>query len=119
MTLVFDTTANNSGIHNGAAKLIEENLGRKLLYFACRHHIFEIFVGVVWKKLFDNIFGPEIKFFAEFKTAWPALDKQLPIKTLAVEGTWLQNLKEQTKQHLTYLLANKDTTTLPRGDNYC
>ena len=44
VALVFDTTASNSGIHNGTAKLIEENLGRKLLYLACRHHIFEIFV---------------------------------------------------------------------------
>ena len=118
VALVFDTTASNCGIHNGAAKLIEENLGRKLLYLACRYHIFEIFVGAVWKKLFGNIFGPENKFFAEFKTTWPALDKQLPIETLAVEGTWLQNLKEQTIQHLTHLLAKEDATTFPR-DDYC
>ena len=116
VALVFDTTASNSGIHNGAAKLIEESLGRKLLYLACRHHILEIFVGAVWKKLFGNIFGPENKFFANFKASWPTLDKELPIETLEIEGTWLQTIKEQTIKHLTHLLANENAATFPRDD---
>lgn len=42
------------------------------------------------------------------------MDKQLPMEALDVEGTWLQNIKEQTIQHLTHLLANEDPTTFPR-----
>jgi len=38
-SLSFDTTASNTGHINGACKLIEEKIGRKLLYLACRHHI--------------------------------------------------------------------------------
>ena len=45
--LVFDTTASNSGINKGAAKLIEEKLGKKVFYFACRHHITEVIIGSV------------------------------------------------------------------------
>ena len=33
--LVFDTTSSNSGWKNGAAKLLEEQLGRKVFYHAC------------------------------------------------------------------------------------
>ncbi|KAG0714022.1 hypothetical protein GWK47_014951 [Chionoecetes opilio] len=35
--LVFDTTASNSGVHRGAAKLLEQQLDRKVFYLACRH----------------------------------------------------------------------------------
>ena len=46
--MVFDTTASNSGSIKGAAKLIEDDLGRKLLWLACRHHTFELMIGAVW-----------------------------------------------------------------------
>ena len=42
--LVFDTTSSNSGWKNGAAKLLEEQLGRKVFYHACRHHIYELVI---------------------------------------------------------------------------
>lgn len=38
----FDTTASNSGRLRGAAVLLEQKLGRSLLYLPCRHHICEI-----------------------------------------------------------------------------
>ncbi len=40
----FDTTASNSGEHNGAAKILEELLDRALLWLACRHHIGELHI---------------------------------------------------------------------------
>ncbi|KAG0710025.1 hypothetical protein GWK47_023669 [Chionoecetes opilio] len=43
-TLVFDTTASPSGVHRGAAKLLEQQLDRKVFYLACRHHILEVLV---------------------------------------------------------------------------
>ena len=116
--LVFDTTASNNGIHSGAAKLIEENLGKKLFYLACRHHILEIFVGAVWKKLFGNILGPDNKFFADFKVSWPIINKQLPVETLNLEGTgtWLLDMKEQCIKDLNTVLLNEDSEIFPRDD---
>ena len=46
-SLVFDTTASNSGVHKGAAKLLEDKLQRKIFFLARRDHISEIvIVGV-------------------------------------------------------------------------
>ena len=45
--LVFDTTSSNSGWRNGAAKLLEEQQGRKAFYRACRHHINELVIRAV------------------------------------------------------------------------
>ena len=40
--LCFDTTATNTGQVNGVCALLESKLDRSLLYFACRHHVFEL-----------------------------------------------------------------------------
>jgi hypothetical protein len=42
--LCFDTTASNSGVHQGACKLIEQDIGRPLFYFPCRHHVAELHI---------------------------------------------------------------------------
>ena len=66
--LVFDTTSSNSGWKNGAAKLLEEQLGRKVFYHACRHHIYELVIRAVWKSIFGKeTTGPENPIFNEFK----------------------------------------------------
>lgn len=43
--MCFDTTASNTGPHNGAAALLENELGKSLLWIACRHHVAELHVG--------------------------------------------------------------------------
>ena len=50
--LRFDTTSKNSGVVNGAAKLLQTlHIQQQLLYLACRHHVFEICNGAVWVAL--------------------------------------------------------------------
>lgn len=51
---VFDTTASNTGIREGAATLIEEELGHAILWLACRHHIAELHI----KHPYDRVQGP-------------------------------------------------------------
>ena len=53
--LVFSTKASNSGINKSAAKLIEEKLGKKVFYFACRHHISEVIIGSVWEAVYSKV----------------------------------------------------------------
>lgn len=43
--ICFDTTASNTGVHNGAAALLENHLNKALLWFACRHHVAELHMG--------------------------------------------------------------------------
>lgn len=116
VALVFDTTASNSGVHKGAAKLIEERLGRKLLYLACRHHILEVVVGAVWRLLFGSIHGPENKLFDNFKQAWKEIDKELPVQTLSVKVPWLLQVRNRVVKELFALLSNEDSAVFPRDD---
>jgi len=68
---VFDTTASNSGRLNGACVLIEQKLGRNVLFLACRHHIFEIILQAVFiEAKFAPSSGPDIPLFKRFVNSW-------------------------------------------------
>jgi hypothetical protein len=84
--LVFDTTENNSCIQKGAAKL-----DRKVLYFACRHHISEL-IGGAWETVFGNVKSPpDNPMFKIVKKKWDKLDKDCP----RVLGLVEQDLKQK------------------------
>jgi hypothetical protein len=68
--LCFDTTASNTGIHSGCCQLIEVELGRPLLYLACRHHIMELILATVFKAVMAASSGPEIQLFKRFREQW-------------------------------------------------
>ena len=70
----FDTTTSNTGIHKGCCTILEELLGRQLLWLACRHHMFELVLKATFKELFGDTSGPEETFFKFMKTAWSSLD---------------------------------------------
>jgi len=72
--LCFDTTASNTGIHTGAITVIQKAFDRRLLFLACRHHIFEIYAAAVFDAFFASK-GPEIDLFRRFKSEWSFMDK--------------------------------------------
>lgn len=45
----FDTTGSNTGCWNGAATLLEQLIGRSLLWLPCRHHIYELILKAVFE----------------------------------------------------------------------
>ena len=119
MGTVFDTAASNSGRNKGAAKLIEDDLGRKLLWLACRHHIFELMIGAVWQKVFGDVSAPEYTPFKVLKSLWSSIDKTAPY-TLSLDETepdhtWLIQLRERTLTELN-LILNRGNEYLPRDD---
>ena len=73
--LCFDTTASNSGHLAGACKLIEQKLGKDLLYLACRHHIMELIVGAAFEVAVGKSTGPEVLIFKRFKEKWQFVDQ--------------------------------------------
>ncbi|XP_050541482.1 uncharacterized protein LOC126905632 [Daktulosphaira vitifoliae] len=75
--MCFDTTASNTGKLNGACILIEKQLGKELLSFACRHHIHEIIISRVFDKLMPPSTGPDIALFKRFFNSWENIDKKL------------------------------------------
>lgn len=66
----FDTTASNTGRANGAAVLLEQKLGRDLLYLPCRHHINELLLRAVFELNFGKTSGPTVAVFDRFAHAW-------------------------------------------------
>lgn len=66
--MVFDTTATNTGIHNGACTILEEEFfKRKLLWLACRHHVPELVIKAVWQRLFGKSSSPSNQTFVQFR----------------------------------------------------
>lgn len=74
MAMCFETTSSNTSSSIGACAVLEQKLGRHLLYFACRHHILELLAGAAFKVTIESTTsGPKITLFEKFRNAWPEL----------------------------------------------
>lgn len=74
--MCFDTTVSNTGRTNGACTLLEAVIGRKLLWLACRHHMFEVLLSEAFGVCLGPSTGPEILFFKRFRVSWSELVHQ-------------------------------------------
>lgn len=72
--ICFDTTAVNTGSKRGAATLLEQKLGRDLLFFPCRHHISELMIRAVFELYFGKTTAPTVSEFDEFSRQWARID---------------------------------------------
>ena len=72
--LVFDTTATNTGLKNGACACIEHSLGQEMAWVACRHHVMELVLASIFRALFGPTGGPDVALFQRFQTNWPYID---------------------------------------------
>lgn len=54
---------------------MEEMLESLLLFLACRHHVFELHLGAVFKLNMGHFSCPDITLFKNFKEFWPKIDK--------------------------------------------
>lgn len=75
VAMCTDTTSANTGGTNGAVVLFEEKMNRNLIYFACRHHVYELIIGAVFVKLFGDTSGPYTEMFQNFKRDWSNVNK--------------------------------------------
>ena len=73
--LVFDTTASNTGLKNGACTFIEQSLGHEVAWVACRHHILELVLASVFRALFGPTGGPDVSLFKRFQQTWSFVDQ--------------------------------------------
>ena len=70
-SICSDTTASNTGVRKGACQLLQSKIGKKLFYFACRHHMLECILSATFDSQFEVSTGPVIQFFNRFKEYWP------------------------------------------------
>lgn len=74
-TFGFGTTVSYIGKYKGACNLLQQQLGRKIMFLACRHHIFELVLHSVFKESqFVVISGPDIQIFKKFKEIWSEIE---------------------------------------------
>ena len=113
--LCFDTTSTNTGLHMGAITIIQNALNKRLLFLACRHHIFEIIASAV----FDTFFvasGPQIGIFGRFKKHWTSIDTSkfasLATSLDGSEKVWFENNRDSAITFLRSQLMDKQ----PRDD---
>lgn len=75
--LCCDTTASNTGRFNGACVLLEQKLGREMLIFACRHHVYELVLKSVFEaKISQVTSSPDIPLFKKFRENWKNVDAE-------------------------------------------
>lgn len=75
-SMVFDTTASNTGRINGACTLLEQKLEKNVLWLACRHHILEIVLEAIVVLAVGVSSGPEIQIFKRFQKRWPQINQE-------------------------------------------
>ncbi|CAH0555853.1 unnamed protein product [Brassicogethes aeneus] len=73
--MCFDTTPLNTGQKGGVCVLLEKKLGKKLLYFACRHHIFELVLRAVVEIYWPETTGPDMPTYKNFRRIWQEIDQ--------------------------------------------
>ena len=111
----FDTTATNTGAVNGACKIIEEHLGRPVLWLACRHHIAEL----VARKVFEvcmksSTQQPGVPLFTKFQKEFVELQiEDLTVLNVDELPPYQRNL---AKEVLTWAEDHLSRGTFPRED---
>ena len=60
---------------DGACILLEQKMGKDLLWFACRHHILEIVLEAVVLHALGPSKGPDILIFKRFQSQWQFVDR--------------------------------------------
>lgn len=96
---IWDTTAVNSGVENGACACLERERGSAYLWCACRHHIYEIHMTHVYEVIRGRTTATEDPVMKRFKGLWTPYQHGVDNLTTF---TWPRN-----QQSPRYILANK------------
>lgn len=110
----FDTTAVNTGRINGACVLVEQKMGKELLWLACRHHILEIVLAAVTNHLLGPSKGPDIAIFQRFQAQWAFIDQSKYQTGLANEQTVSEIV--DNSQHIIAFAQDQLDNYQPRDD---
>ncbi|XP_044594862.1 uncharacterized protein LOC123272225 [Cotesia glomerata] len=104
----------NLGIYKGTCVLIEKELGRKLVWLPCRHHIMEIIMRGVFEVLWKTTSGPNVPIFIRFKKFWDKVD-QSNYKS-GIEDETVANTLIEKKAEIFTFINNCLQMSQPRDD---
>lgn len=112
--LCCDTTASNMGRLKGASVMLEQKLGKDILYLPCRHHIYEVVLRSVFEERMSKSSGPNIPYFQKFQQAWPNINKT-NFKPGVEDRVVIKALKDTTSA-LTFAQKSLQQDQHPRED---
>ncbi|XP_074114153.1 uncharacterized protein LOC141537206 [Cotesia typhae] len=112
--MCFDTTAVNTGIHNGTCKEIEKILGRELIWLSCRHHIFEIVLRGAFEVFWPVSSGPNVQMFGRFKKFWDDID--ITNYKSGVEDAVVADIISNKKDEISSFITKSLQLLQPRDD---
>ncbi|GBN46551.1 hypothetical protein AVEN_271313-1 [Araneus ventricosus] len=76
--LCSDTTSSNTGRIKGAITFLELYADREMIYFPCRHHIYELVLRNVFEyELNEVTSSPDVAFFKKIREKWNNLEKKI------------------------------------------
>ena len=103
----FETTASNTGHENGAAVIVERFMKKKLLWLACRHHVYEMILKQVISEIFGCTSAPVNTKFVAFQREWNTIDKSQEMRSLPITCLWLQIRRDQVIAVISEMLSDK------------
>lgn len=109
-----DTTSSNLGHHSGAVTVLEQLLDKKLLYFPCRHHIFELVLRGAFEEKMPGVCRPNVPLFQRFQGNWKNLDQSKYDSGLDDKN--LQEELEKNKDAINFFVKKNLENGQPRGD---
>ncbi len=97
-----------SGPNNGACVLLEKQLGKNLLFLACRHHVFELIAKETFFALFGETSSPNTAQFVEIQKSWATIDKNAyrKLEDDRLKGPFLKKLVNENLSFLETLIEN-------------
>ena len=119
MALGFDTTASNTGVHGGAVTLVEQHLGRAVMWAACQRHVHELHIKHAAEYVFGPTTGPSDKMFKSFRQNWGELKDRIEYKNIS-GFDWKKSgksiLEKEAKDSLEFCRKSLTNDTFPRED---
>lgn len=113
--MCFDTTASNTGVRNGACKILSDSLGNSIIGLACRHHMMELIVAKSFQITVENsTSGPEIIIFQKFRDNWKNINSK-NYKNFSADTEMFTKLK-LIKGNILEFICVKLNQEQPRGD---
>ena len=123
VNMVFDTTASNTGHLSAACVAVQDELGRPLLWSACRHHIGEVILTHVFNDLkIETSKSPEVMVFARFRKTYSLIpqdfedSESLNILNISDYSDECKDLIENWQKNVIEILTDIDEKQQPRDD---
>lgn len=98
----------------GACTLIEKQLGKNLLYLACRHHILEVVLRSVFDHKMGTTTGPHPDIFKRFQIHWPNIDQSKYLE--GIQDDSVKSIVKEFEKEVSDFLLSQINERQPRED---